>query len=147
MHSDSCGPLSARGRRRPSAAARVAIMSRLRQARFARLVARALDGLPTEFREQMRNIEVVVEDEPSPEQLRGGGELLGLYEGVPLTDRGAMEPYLPDRISIFRGPIERMSASPRRQADIVRDTVVHEIAHHFGISDKRLGELGLGDED
>ena len=122
-------------------------MSRLRQARFARLVARALDELPAEFRERMRNIEIVVEDEPSPEQLRGDGELLGLYEGVPLTDRGAMEPYLPDRISIFRGPIERISASPRRQADIVRDTVVHEIAHHFGISDDRLGELGLGDED
>jgi predicted Zn-dependent protease with MMP-like domain len=122
-------------------------MSRLRQARFARLVARALDELPAEFRERMRNIEIVVEDEPSPEQLRGDGELLGLYEGVPLTDRGAMEPYLPDRISIFRGPIERISASPRRQAEIVRDTVVHEIAHHFGISDKRLGELGLGDED
>jgi predicted Zn-dependent protease with MMP-like domain len=122
-------------------------VSRLRQARFARLVARALDDLPAEFREQMRNIEIVVEDEPSPEQLRGDGELLGLYEGVPLTDRGAMEPYLPDRISIFRGPIERISASPRRQADIVRDTVVHEIAHHFGVSDKRLGELGLGDED
>jgi predicted Zn-dependent protease with MMP-like domain len=122
-------------------------VSRLRQARFARLVARALDELPAEFRERMRNIEIVVEEEPSPEQLRGDGELLGLYEGVPLTDRGAMEPYLPDRISIFRGPIERISASPRRQADIVRDTVVHEIAHHFGITDKRLGELGLGDED
>jgi predicted Zn-dependent protease with MMP-like domain len=122
-------------------------VSRLRQARFARLVARALDELPAEFRERMRNIEIVVEDEPSPEQLRGDGELLGLYEGVPLTDRGAMEPYLPDRISIFRGPIERISASPRRQAEIVRDTVVHEIAHHFGISDTRLGELGLGDED
>ena len=122
-------------------------MSRLRQARFARLVARALDELPAEFREQMRNIEIVVEDEPSSEQVRGDGELLGLYEGVPLTDRGAMEPYLPDRISIFRGPIERISTSPRRQAEIVRDTVVHEIAHHFGISDKRLGELGLGDED
>ena len=122
-------------------------MSRLRQARFARLVARALDELPAEFRERMRNIEIVVDDEPSPEQMRGGAELLGLYEGVPLTDRGAMEPYLPDRISIFRGPIERISASPRRQAEIVRDTVVHEIAHHFGISDKRLGELGLGDED
>jgi len=122
-------------------------VSRLRQARFARLVARALDALPAEFRERMRNIQVVVEDEPSPEQMRGSGELLGLYEGVPLTDRGAMEPYLPDRISIFRGPIERMTASPRRQADIVRDTVVHEIAHHFGISDERLHELGLGDED
>ena len=137
----------AKSRRPRSATARVPNVSRLRQARFARLVARALDELPAEFRERMRNIEIVVEDEPTPEQLRGDGELLGLYEGVPLTDRGAMEPYLPDRISIFRGPIERISASPRRQAEIVRDTVVHEIAHHFGISDKRLGELGLGDED
>jgi predicted Zn-dependent protease with MMP-like domain len=122
-------------------------VSRLRQARFARLVARAMDGLPAEFRDQMRNIEIVVDDEPTLEQMRDGAELLGLYEGVPLTDRGAMEPYLPDRISIFRGPIERMTSSPRRLAEIVRDTVVHEIAHHFGISDERLRELGLGDED
>ncbi len=121
-------------------------MSRLRRARFARLVARALDGLPAEFRERMRNIEIVVEDEATPEQTGGHGELLGLYEGVPLTGRGAAEPYLPDRISIFRGPIERMTASPKRQARIVRDTVIHEIAHHFGISDERLHELGLGDE-
>src|SRR2546422_3030867 len=102
----------------------------------------------------MRNIEIVIEDEPTREQIAGGSggdstpsTLLGLYEGVPLTARGAQEPYLPDRISIFRGPIERMSASPRRQAIIVRDTVVHEIAHHFGISDRRLDELGLGAAD
>ena len=120
--------------------------SRLRRARFARLVARALDELPAEFRERMRNIEIVVEDEPSAEQRADDGELLGLYEGVPLTGRGAGEPYLPDRISIFSGPIERMSTSPKRQAEIVRDTVVHEVAHHFGISDARLRELGLGDE-
>jgi len=122
-------------------------MSQLRRARFARLVARALDGLPAQFRDRMRNIEIIVEEEPTPEQTGGRGELLGLYEGVPLTGRGAMEPYLPDRISIFRGPIERMTASPKRQARIVRDTVVHEVAHHFGISDERLHELGLGDED
>ena len=123
-------------------------MSMLKRARFARLVARALDGLPAEFRDRMRNIEVVVDEEPSEEQRpRDGGELLGLYEGVPLTGRGAMEPYLPDRISIFRGPIERMTVSPRKQADIVRDTVIHEIAHHFGISDERLRELGRGDAE
>ncbi len=96
----------------------------------------------------MRNVEIVVEDEPTEEQHpKGGGELLGLYEGVPLTGRASMEPYLPDRISIFRGPIERMSASPRKQAEIVRDTVIHEIAHHFGISDERLRELGRGDAE
>jgi predicted Zn-dependent protease with MMP-like domain len=120
----------------------------VRRARFAKLVRRALDDLPTEFAERMRNVQIVVENEPSDEQRpKDGSELLGLYEGVPLTGRGAYEPYLPDRISIFRGPIERMSASPRRQAEIVRDTVVHEIAHHFGISDERLRELGRGDAD
>jgi len=123
-------------------------VSNLRRARFSRLVARALDDLPAEFRARLRNIEVVVLDEPGEEQQpTDGSELLGLYEGVPLTGRGAGEPYLPDRISIFRGPIERMTASPKRQAEIVKDTVVHEIAHHFGISDERLRELGRGDAD
>jgi predicted Zn-dependent protease with MMP-like domain len=121
-------------------------VSDLKRARFARLVRNALDDLPAEFAERMRNVEIVVEDEPDDEQRpKNGGELLGLYEGVPLTGRASMEPYVPDRISIFRGPIERMSASPRRQAEIVRDTVIHEIAHHFGISDERLRELGRGD--
>jgi predicted Zn-dependent protease with MMP-like domain len=120
----------------------------VKRARFARLVRRALDDLPAEFAERMRNVQIVVEDEPSDEQRpKDGSELLGLYEGVPLTGRGAYEPYIPDRISIFRGPIERMTASPRRQAQIVHDTVVHEIAHHFGISDERLRELGRGDAD
>lgn len=122
-------------------------MSDIRRARFARLVSRALDDLPAEFRQRMRNIEVTVDDEPEAALVEERGELLGLYEGVPLTERGIDEPYLPDRITIFRKPIERMTASPQRQADIVRDTVVHEIAHHFGISDARLGELGLGDAD
>ena len=120
-------------------------MSDLRRARFARLVRNALDELPAEFRDHIRNLEIVIEDEPPPERLPSRGTLLGLYEGVPLTERGAQEPYLPDRICIFRGPIERMTVSPRRQAAIVRDTVVHEIAHHFGITDARLSELGLGD--
>ncbi len=103
--------------------------------------------LPAEFGDRMRNVEIVVDDEPQPDQVTEGHELLGLYEGVPLTDRAYGEPYLPDRISIFRGPIQRMSTSPRRQAQIVRDTVMHEIAHHFGISDARLAELGRGDAD
>lgn len=122
-------------------------MSDARRARFARLVRHALDGLPAEFRERLRNLEVTIEDEPEPGQRGEHGDLLGLYEGTPLTERGLDEPWLPDRITIFRKPIERMSASPQRQAEIVRDTVVHEIAHHFGISDERLGELGLGDAD
>ena len=100
----------------------------------------------------MRNVEIVIEDEPEPGRVAEGRvaegrELLGLYEGVPLTERAAAEPYLPDRISIYRGPIQRMSSSPKRQAAIVRDTVIHEIAHHFGISDERLAELGRGDAE
>ena len=113
-------------------------VSDLRRARFARLVSRALADLPDEFRDRMRNVEVVVEDEPELDR----GVLLGLYEGVPLTERRD-EPWLPDRICIYRRPIEAMSSSPRVQAKIVRDTVVHEVAHHFGISDERLDELGL----
>ena len=123
-------------------------LSNLKRARFSRLVARALDELPAEFRDRLRNVDVVVLDEPRDEQRpEDGSELLGLYEGVPLTGRGSGEPYLPDRISIFRGPIERMTASPKKQAEIVKDTVIHEIAHHFGISDERLRELGRGDAD
>jgi predicted Zn-dependent protease with MMP-like domain len=112
-------------------------VSDLRRARFARLVSRALADLPERYRLRMRNIEIVIEDEPPAEH----DDLLGLYEGVPLTERRD-EPYLPDRISIYRRNIEAMSSSPRVQAKIVRDTVIHEIAHHFGISDERLDELG-----
>ena len=112
-------------------------VSDLRRARFARLVSRALADLPERYRVRMRNIEIVIEDTSPAEQ----GDLLGLYEGVPLTERRD-EPYLPDRISIYRRNIEAMSSSPRVQAKVVRDTVIHEIAHHFGISDERLDELG-----
>ena len=105
---------------------------------FERLVDDALDELPEDIRGVMSNIAVTVEDEPPP-----GQPLLGLYQGVPLGRRG---PYyagaLPDKITIYRGPIERMTGGNaellRRQ---VRRTVLHEIAHHFGISDVRLVEL------
>src|SRR5438445_9179980 len=120
---------------------------------FAVLARNADGGFRDVFPETSQTLEWVSEGVPRRRQLGGPGggpppsTLLGLYEGVPLTSRGAQEPYLPDRICIFRRPIERMSVSPRRQAAIVRDTVVHEIAHHFGISDRRLHELGLGDAD
>jgi predicted Zn-dependent protease with MMP-like domain len=122
-------------------------MSNLERARFARLVRRALMDLPPEFGRRMRNVEIVVDEEPEPGRVADGRELLGLYEGVPLTERAYAEPYVPDRISIYRGPIQRVSTSPRRQAEIVRETVMHEIAHHFGITDERLTELGRGDAD
>lgn len=105
---------------------------------FEELVAVALDDLPTEISALMDNVAIFVEDEP-PE----GENLLGLYEGVPLTERS--EAYLlatPDRITIYRLPITAICATPAEVKDQVQITVVHEIAHHFGIDDSRLHHLG-----
>ena len=113
-------------------------------ATFEDLVAEALDSLPEDIAKEMDNVEVVVEDEPSPEMLRGlgGGTLFGVYHGIPLTSRARYEGVLPDKISIFKGPITRHARTPDRIRDQVRKTVIHEIAHHFGIDDSRLHELG-----
>lgn len=104
---------------------------------FEVLVAEALDSLPPELGRQMRNVVVVVEDDaPSP-------GLLGLYEGVPLTERGDWySAVLPDRITIYRKPICAISATEDEVVEQVRVTVIHEVAHHFGIDDARLDELG-----
>jgi predicted Zn-dependent protease with MMP-like domain len=113
---------------------------------FERLVVAALDTLPESFASHLENVEITVEDEASAEQLRrlGHGALLGLYEGVPQTQRGNNYSWvLPDKITIFRVPIVRMSRTAEEVAEHVRHTVVHEIAHHFGISDDRLRELGV----
>ncbi|HUW16487.1 MAG TPA: metallopeptidase family protein [Actinomycetes bacterium] len=108
--------------------------------RFDELVAEALDGVPGELLGLMTNVVVLVEDEPpTPEE----SDLLGLYEGVPLTERdGWYSGVLPDRITIYRGPVIRLCESWAEAVDEVRITVVHEIAHHFGIDDDRLAELG-----
>lgn len=112
-------------------------MIQLSEEQFEELVADALDGIPEEFMELLDNVAVVVEDEP-PEP-----GLLGLYHGVPLTERGQWYAgVLPDRISIYRNELCRMCNTPQQVADEVRTTVVHEIAHHFGIDDERLHELG-----
>ena len=104
--------------------------------RFEELVAEALDALPEELGRLMRNVAVLIEDEP-----REPG-LLGLYEGVPLTERDTgYAGVLPDRITIFRLPILRLCADEADVVDEVRVTVVHEVAHHFGIDDERLHEL------
>ncbi|MDQ3680414.1 MAG: metallopeptidase family protein [Actinomycetota bacterium] len=112
---------------------------------FEQLVADALDGLPAELGRMMDNVAVVVEDGPTPEQLGdGGGTLLGLYEGVALTERSPLSytGTMPDRITIFRGPICQLADNEAQLLDLVRTTVIHEVAHHFGISDDRLTELG-----
>ena len=105
---------------------------------FEDAVRSALESLPPELRESMSNVEIVVEDEPP-----GGMPLLGLYQGVPLTRRGAFYgAVLPDKITIYRGPLERLyGADADRLCREIRRVVLHEVAHHFGISDERLVEL------
>ncbi len=106
-------------------------------ARFEELVGDALDAIPEALGRHMDNVWVVVEERAR------GEDLLGLYEGVPLTERdqyGGM--VLPDRITIYRRPICEMCESEDDVVETVRETVIHEVAHHFGIDDDRLDELG-----
>ncbi|GAB3991878.1 metallopeptidase family protein [Nocardioides marmoraquaticus] len=107
---------------------------------FELLVSEALDGVPPELAALMDNVVVLVEDE-APD----GQDLLGLYDGVPLTERDSGYTFAqPDRILIFRGPLTRMCETTEELVEEVRVTVVHEIAHHFGIDDAALHELGYG---
>jgi predicted Zn-dependent protease with MMP-like domain len=105
---------------------------------FERYVEEAIESLPDDLRDFMSNVGVVVEDEPP-----AGLPLLGLYQGVPLTRRSAGYAGVPpDKITIYRGPLERGAAGDsERLCDDVRRVVLHEIAHHFGISDERLRDL------
>jgi predicted Zn-dependent protease with MMP-like domain len=115
---------------------------------FARLVAEALDSLPPEIAAQMENVEVVVEPYPTRAQLAAGGvprghTLFGLYEGVPRTGRTrGYGMVLPDKITIFQRPIEAHCRTEEEIRAQVRRTVVHEIAHHFGIDDEALRRMG-----
>ena len=107
--------------------------------RFDALVDQALDGIPDELATLVRNVVVLVEDEPPEDE----PDLLGLYDGIALTERwGDPMMQLPDRIFIFRGPLLDMCASEAELVEEVRITVVHEVAHHFGIDDDRLHDLG-----
>ena len=110
---------------------------------FDELVADGLDALPEAMVPVMANVVVLVDDEPPADQ---PPDLLGLYEGTPLTERDAgwESGSLPDRITIFRGPTLRACGSAEEVADEVTTTVVHEVAHHFGIDDRRLHDLGWG---
>ena len=120
-----------------------------RRARFEALVAAALDELPDDILSLLDNVAVVVADEPTAEQLRDvglldrGELLLGLYEGVPLTHRtSAYGLVLPDKITLFQRALESICPDEATLREEVQFTVVHELAHHFGISDERLAELG-----
>lgn len=108
---------------------------------FEKLVSEALENLPTYFKEKLDNVEIVVDDWPTVD-IAKGRLLLGLYQGVPKTTYGKSYAVLPDKITIFKGPIELLShGEPEIIKNLVVDTVEHEIAHHFGISDKRISEI------
>jgi predicted Zn-dependent protease with MMP-like domain len=105
--------------------------------RFAEPVQRALGSLPAELRAEIRNIEISVEDEHPDDP-----DLFGLYEGVPLPERGDWAGSLPDRIRIFRRPLVESFPDPAELEAEIRITVLHEVAHYFGIDDDLLDDLG-----
>jgi predicted Zn-dependent protease with MMP-like domain len=113
---------------------------------FEAVVAEALDSLPPEFARHMANVEIQIEPRPTREHrhvvgLKPWQTLYGLYQGVPLTERVGGAPFLPDLITIFQEPLERDFPAREALRAQVRRTVLHEIAHFFGISDARLHEL------
>ena len=119
----------------------------LSRAEFERVVREALDSLPKRFADMVQNVVVAVEEEPSDEDLEciehdddddGDAELLGIYRGVALTERTHNEPLLPDEIAIFRGPINRVTHTRQEAVEEVRETVIHELGHYFGLGDEEM---------
>lgn len=124
--------------------ARSELADRLRQGQFERMVRKAVDSLPPDIHSLMVNVEIVIEDEPSMRQ-QGDAEdgPFGLYEGIPLTERtSSYGLILPDKITLFRGPLERASSTPSELFAEVRATVIHEVAHHFGMDEWQIAALG-----
>jgi predicted Zn-dependent protease with MMP-like domain len=113
---------------------------------FDAVIDAALEELPSVFAERLGSVAIVVEEEPTPAQLASVGAhgLFGLYEGVPRTRWGADGAAVASKITLFRGPLSRANRDPERLAAAIRDTLHHEIAHHFGIDDARLRELRRG---
>lgn len=114
---------------------------------FESLVSEAVEDLPQPFKEKLQNVAIIVEDYPSEELLERmdvpeDETLFGLYEGVPLTERGFEAPLHPDRILIFQGPLEDACGSPDEIKEEVKITLIHEIAHFFGIDHDTLEETG-----
>ncbi len=124
-------------------------VSLLERSKFEGLVRQAVEDIPEQLRGYLDNVDLVVEDWPDQNELAGhvleeGDLLLGLYEGLPLTERSDYGMVLPDKITLYQGSIEAVSESDDEVVEQIKDTVVHEVAHHFGIDDERLEELGLG---
>lgn len=122
----------------------------LSRAEFEHAVAEALDSLPPRFAEMVRNVAIVVEEEPTDDDLDlfedeeededgdDATELCGVYRGVPLTARGVDDPLMPDEIAIFRGPINRLARTRSEAVHEVRETVIHELGHYFGLEDAEM---------
>lgn len=118
----------------------------MKREEFEKLVKEGIGAIPKKFRKKLDNVAIVIEDEPTYEQLRKsrvpvGFTLFGLYEGVPQTRRGNYGMVLPDKITIFQKPIERCASSDSAICKIVKNTVWHEIAHHFGFGERKIWEL------
>jgi predicted Zn-dependent protease with MMP-like domain len=118
------------------------------EVRFQELVKEALDLLPKEFAEKLNNVSVTVDNFPTPYQvakakLAPNMLLFGLYEGVPQTKRGVYYSSIPDKITIFKYAIERVARTEEQIKEQVRKTVIHEIGHHFGLSDVELRKRGI----
>lgn len=109
------------------------------------ITKRVIQSLPEDLREQARTVLIVTADHPSPEQTDpdDDDELLGLYEGIPLTERAAPETILPDRITLFRRPLLDLCATSRELRDEIRLTLIHELGHFFGFSENQLFRMGL----
>lgn len=123
-------------------------MVRLSRTEFEKLVARSVERLPPTFLARLQNVEVVIESHPSQDELEQagiepGGTLLGLYQGIPQTERGSWYgSVLPDRIVIYQRPIEALAGTLREIRRQVRITLMHEIGHHFGLDENELSEAG-----
>ena len=119
----------------------------LTRTEFEHVVREALDSLPKRFGDMVKNVVIAVEEEPNREDLDSlepdddpdsEHELLGIYRGVPLTERDHDDPLLPDEIAIFRGPINRVARTREEAVDEVRETVIHELGHYFGLDDHEM---------
>ena len=125
-------------------------MAKLTDEEFEAAVQDALDSIPDEFLDELDNVAFMLADEPDEEDFLGdglyteGGELMGLYSGIAMTDRGDYYGYgeYPDTITIFKGPHERMGLSHADTIEEIRRTVVHEIAHYFGMDEEQVDEMG-----
>lgn len=115
----------------------------LTQDDFEKVVEEALESLPARFNDLIENVVIAVEEEPTDEDLESTegdpeDELVGIYRGVALTERSHDDPLLPDEIAVFRGPINRVARNRQEAVDEVRDTLIHELGHYFGLCDEDM---------